>query len=80
MIKYFLYFAIFICLLIPPFNSLAYNNDVRVNGYYRKDGSYVKPYYRTKPNNTMRDNYSTQGNINPYNGKQGTVRCQGYGC
>lgn len=43
-----------------------------VNGYYRSNGTYVQGYYRTKANNTIRDNYSTKGNINPYTGQKGT--------
>lgn len=46
---------------------------VDVNGYYRSDGTYVAPYHRTAPNNTISDNYSTKGNINPYTGQPGTV-------
>lgn len=46
-----------------------------VNGYYRKDGTYVAPYHRSSPNNTQRDNYSTYGNYNPYTGQQGTKKC-----
>lgn len=45
----------------------------RVRGYYRKDGTYVKPHYRTNPNSTNRDNYSTRGNINPHTGKRGWI-------
>lgn len=45
----------------------------RVQGHVRKDGTYVQPYYRTSPNETARDNYSTRGNANPYTGRQGTV-------
>lgn len=45
----------------------------KVKGYYRKDGTYVKPHYRTNPNNTNRDNYSTKPNINPHTGKKGYV-------
>ncbi len=44
-----------------------------VNGYYRKDGTYVRGHYRTNPNNTNRDNYSTLGNINPHTGKPGWI-------
>lgn len=46
--------------------------DNSVRGHIRKDGSYVAPHHRTDPNSTRRDNYSTQGNINPYNGQTGT--------
>ena len=43
-----------------------------VNGYYRKNGTYVAPHYRSDPNNTVRDNYTYDGNTNPYTGKVGT--------
>lgn len=46
-----------------------------VNGYTRKDGTYVAPHYRSNPNSTQRDNYSTYGNTNPYTGKTGTKKC-----
>ena len=46
---------------------------VYVPGYVRSDGTYVQGYYRTAPNSTKLDNYSTRGNTNPYTGKQGTV-------
>jgi hypothetical protein len=45
---------------------------VDVQGYYRKDGTYVAPYERTAPNSTRNDNYSTRGNVNPYTGVPGT--------
>jgi hypothetical protein len=44
-----------------------------VRGYYRNDGTYVEPHYRSNPDNSRLNNYSTQGNYNPYNGRQGTV-------
>ncbi|MBM0636862.1 hypothetical protein LNU06_01620 [Campylobacter sp. VicNov18] len=46
--------------------------DVYVNGYYRKDGTYVEPHYRSNPNDTTYDNCTTKGNRNPYTGKYGT--------
>ena len=52
--------------------SAAYADNY-VNGYTRKDGTYVQPHYQTNPNSTKLDNYSTQGNSNPYTGKAGTV-------
>jgi parvulin-like peptidyl-prolyl isomerase len=51
---------------------------VHVNGYTRQNGTYVAPHYRTAPNNTISDNYSTQGNVNPYTGRAGTVPNYGY--
>ena len=44
----------------------------RVRGYVRSNGTYVEPHYRSSPNSTKYDNYSTKGNINPYTGKVGT--------
>ena len=54
--------------LITP----AVSAQVRVKGYTRKDGTYVAPSYRSRPNSTATDNYSTKGNTNPYTGKAGT--------
>ena len=53
--------------------SAAEARPVRVDGYIRKDGTYVAPHIRTSPNSSRFDNYSTQPNVNPYTGKSGTV-------
>ena len=45
---------------------------VHVKGYVKRDGTYVAPHYRSSPNGTTLDNYSTKGNYNPYTGKVGT--------
>lgn len=45
---------------------------VQVNGYVKKDGTYVSPHVRSSPNSTTLDNYSTKGNVNPYTGEKGT--------
>ena len=45
--------------------------DVSVDGYTRKDGTYVAPHHRSDPNDTKADNWSSKGNENPYNGKKG---------
>lgn len=37
-----------------------------VKGYFRKDGTYVEPHHRSEPNSTKLDNYTTEGNYNPY--------------
>jgi hypothetical protein len=49
----------------------AVEASTRVGGYYRKSGTYVQPYYRSSPNSTKYDNYSSKGNYNPYTGKKG---------
>ena len=46
---------------------------VYVKPYTRSDGTTVQGHYRSAPNNTPLDNYSTRGNVNPYTGKPGTV-------
>ena len=45
----------------------------RIKSYTKKNGTYVQPSYRTAPNKTKLDNYSTKGNYNPYTGKKGYV-------
>ncbi len=42
---------------------------VHVRGYTKKDGTYVQPYERTRPNSTTADNYDTPGNYNPNKGR-----------
>ena len=46
--------------------------DQYVNGYYRKDGTYVQPYHRSDADGNPFNNYSTRGNVNPYTGQPGT--------
>lgn len=41
---------------------------VRVNGYYRSNGTYVQPHYRSSPDSSPYNNYSYPGNTNPYTG------------
>lgn len=59
---------IFVLLAVSG-SALAAN----VDGYIRKDGTYVAPHQRSNPNSNKMDNYSSQGNVNPYTGQQGTV-------
>ena len=42
---------------------------VSVRGYYRKDGTYVSPHYRTAPDGNPYNNYSFPGNFNPNTGR-----------
>ena len=44
-----------------------------VRGYTKADGTYVAPHYQSNPDTTRLNNYSTQGNVNPYSGQSGTV-------
>ena len=43
-----------------------------VRGYFKSSGTYVQPHFRSNPNNTVKDNYSYKGNVNPYTGEIGT--------
>jgi hypothetical protein len=62
----------YVLLALLAIGATASAADRAVNGYTRSNGTYVQPYERTAPNNTRADNYSTQGNTNPYTGQQGT--------
>ena len=44
-----------------------------VRGYVTKNGTYVAPHYQTNPDSSRLNNWSTQGNYNPYTGKPGTI-------
>lgn len=58
-------------ILLAALSTAAFA-DTYVHGHYRKDGTYVQPHHRSNPNSTTTDNYSTQGNVNPYTGEAGT--------
>ncbi len=47
---------------------------VNVRGYFRKDGTYVAPHHRTAPDDNFNNNWSTQGNVNPFTGEVGTKK------
>jgi hypothetical protein len=62
-------FLFLVLSLLFSFTAVA---DTYVNGYCRKDGTCVQGYYRSSPNSTTTDNYSSQGNTNPYTGTSGS--------
>lgn len=66
------------CLLASMVCSSVAMADVYVRGYTRSDGTYVAPHYRSSPNATRNDNWTTRGNVNPYTGEPGT-RSPDYG-
>ena len=45
-------------LLASAVSVFAQYPPVHVNGYYRSNGTYVAPHYRTAPNSFKYDNYS----------------------
>ncbi len=58
-----------ISLMIMPGVLLA---QAYVHPYTRQNGTYVEGHYRTAPDNSRLNNWTTQGNVNPYNGNRGT--------
>lgn len=67
-------FTVWLVLFIANIVLAQVNpNHHYVKGYHRKDGTYVKGHYRTNPNSTNRDNYSTKPNTNPWTGKKGWI-------
>ena len=61
--------TLFLCLIFVSGMSLS---DVSVRGYYRSNGTYVKPHMRSNPDGNFNNNWSTLGNVNPYTGNPGT--------
>ena len=55
--------------------------NVWVNGYYTSSGSWVGGHYRSSPDSSFSNNYSSQGNTNPYTGQRGYKKCRSaWGC
>lgn len=68
--KLLLVAVLFVGLL--SFSTSAEARTTRVRGYYKPStGRYVVPHYKTTPNRSKFDNFSTKGNYNPYTGKKG---------
>ena len=68
----------FLLLMLLIFISNA-QADEYVNGYTRRNGTYVDSYHRSTADNNPYNNYSTRGNINPYTGEAGTRSVPSYG-
>jgi hypothetical protein len=68
-------FAVCVSISTISIGSASLADDVFVNGYVKKDGTYVAPHYRSAPNYTKSDNWSQVGNTNPYTGEEGTKDC-----
>lgn len=61
-----------VALALIAVSTASAQSDHYVSGYTKADGTYVQPHMQTNPNATRADNYSTQGNVNPYTGQAGT--------
>lgn len=62
----FITVSVFFLFIISEVNAY-----VRVRPYFRRNGTYVQPHFRTNPNSFRWDNWSFRGNINPFNGRKG---------
>lgn len=59
-----------VALAIP---ALAKSRSVSVKAHTRSDGTHVPAHYRTAPNSTRNDNWSTTGNRNPFTDEEGRL-------
>lgn len=66
--KRIIIFTLLALIILSLFVSVVYA-DVWVNGYYKKDGTYVKGHWRSDPDGNPYNNWSFPGNTNPYTGK-----------
>lgn len=66
-------------LLLMVLFSIEVYADTWVNGYMKSNGTYVSGHYRSDPDSTTDNNWSTRGNVNPYTGKIGTRNSNSYG-
>lgn len=60
--------GLLICVLAAPAWAAQY-----VKPYVKKDGTYVQGHYRSAPDGNRFNNYSSEGNYNPYTGQRGYV-------
>lgn len=63
--------SLLIAAILTPLFAIA-GGPVYVRGYTKKDGTYVAPHYRSAPDKSISNNWSTKGNVNPYTGAPGT--------
>lgn len=61
-----------IIILVTLLTSSSVFADSFVSGYFKRNGIYVQPHFRSSPDISTFNNYSSWGNINPYTGKWGT--------
>jgi hypothetical protein len=63
----------YLALIALLFVGTAIARDVYVQPHVRRDGTYVQGHHRSAPDGNPYNNYSTEGNVNPYTGQPGTV-------
>ncbi|MCX6897010.1 MAG: hypothetical protein NTZ16_16300 [Verrucomicrobia bacterium] len=65
-------------VLLTAWADLVFAQDVWVNPYQTQDGGYVQGHHRSAPDSNPYNNYSTQGNVNPYTGQVGHENPNGH--
>jgi len=61
-------------IVLSAFAAQLQAQRVHVRGHFSpKRGTYVMPHYRTAPDHSRLNNWSSRGNVNPYTGKRGTT-------
>jgi len=55
---------VLVCFLFASLSDAGW-----IRGYYRSNGTYVRPHYRTNPDGNPYNNYSFPGNYNPNTGR-----------
>jgi len=63
---------LFGALAVFALSNAASAGSTYVHGYTKSDGTYVEPHYRSAPDTSTYNNWSTKGNVNPYTGEAGT--------
>ena len=58
-----------VLMIVISFLTVSLAEAGWVKGYYRKNGTYVQPHYRTNPDGNPYNNYSFPGNYNPNTGR-----------
>lgn len=61
-----------ILALLALYGAAQAQEVVYVPPHCRSDGVCVQGHYRTVPNSSRQDNFSTQGNVNPYTAQPGS--------
>ncbi|HUX35997.1 MAG TPA: hypothetical protein VMV71_03115 [Candidatus Paceibacterota bacterium] len=77
--KHLLTLSTLLLIGVLSFSVSAEARTTHVRGYYKPStGSYVAPHYKTTPNHSRFDNFSTKGNSNPFTGKKGYINPYNY--
>lgn len=58
-----------VLLVLISFLTVTLADADGVRGYYKQNGTYVQPHYRTSPDRNPYNNYSFPGNYNPNTGR-----------